>query len=82
MEHPARPTRYMGAGSTVLNCLIGDIDWDKPFAVQVLLAVQTTFVQDVRQIVDVGDVIKQDRLRLHNRLMRWFLPDSKLIPAQ
>ena len=67
MQHPAWPARHARAGAAILYALVGNVDRVLPGLMQLPMAVQTAGAQDAGQVIQVGDVIEQNRLRLHDR---------------
>ena len=66
MQHPAWPARHVRARAAILYALVGNVDRVLPGQMQLPMAVQTAGAQDAGQVIQVGDVIEQNRVRLHD----------------
>jgi len=64
---PRLAARHARAGAAILYALVGNVDRVLPGLMQLLMAVQTAGAQDAGQVIQVGDVIEQNRVRLHDR---------------
>jgi len=65
MEHAARSTRNEGHRAAILDAWVGNVDRVQTAIVHLSVAAQTTAAQDAAQIVQVCDMVEQNRIRNH-----------------
>lgn len=66
VQHAARPDGNARSRPAILNARVGDVDRMQPAIAHLPIAVQTTSAQNARQIVQMRDVVEQDRIRRHS----------------